>query len=64
MRLSSILANEAQRSGGIMSIQKVSRDEQPSAAVNKKIEKEIKIQVEANEAMSNRSARYASRSSW
>lgn len=64
MRLSSVLASEAMRSGGAMKIRKVPRHKQPKASVNKKIEKEIRIQVTANEAMSNRSLRYASRSSW
>ena len=63
MRLSVLLAAEAERSGGDMVIEYVPSSKQPTAKTLKRIEREIAAQISANEAMSNRSMHYASRQS-
>lgn len=61
MKLSTILAKEAERSRGGMVIETVPQSKQPAASTLRRIEREIAAQISANEAMSSRSMNYASR---
>lgn len=62
MKMSRVIAKEMQKSGGRVRVVKVPASKRPTASALTKLEREIASQVSANEAMSNRSMLYASRS--
>jgi hypothetical protein len=63
MKLSRMIANEMNKSNGQVTIVRVPDDKRPTTMSLKKLDREIAAQVSANEAMSNRSVLYASRTS-
>lgn len=62
MKISKVIEKEMQKSGGQVNVVKVPVSKRPTASALTKLEREIASQVSANEAMSNRSMLYASRS--
>lgn len=62
MRISRVIEKEMQKSGGRVKVVKVPANRRPTASALTRLEREIASQVSANEAMSNRSMLYASRS--
>lgn len=62
MKISKVIEKEMQKSGGQVNVVKVPVSKRPTASALTKLEREIASQVNANEAMSNRSMLYASRS--
>lgn len=62
MKISKVIEKEMQKSGGQVKVVKVPVSKRPTASALTKLEREIASQVNANEAMSNRSMLYASRS--
>lgn len=61
MRISRVIAKEMRKSGGQVSVEKIPIRNRPDSASLQKLEREIASQVNANEAMSNRSMLYATR---
>lgn len=62
MKISKVIEKEMQKSGGQVKVVKVPVSKRPTTSALTKLEREIASQVNANEAMSNRSMLYASRS--
>ena len=63
MNLSRMIAREINKDGSATQIVKVPANKRPKAADLKTLDREIAAQVNANEAMSNRSLVYASKTS-
>lgn len=61
MKIGRMIENEMNKSGGRVRIVDIPVSKRPTAASLKKLDREIAAQVNANEAMCNRSMLYASK---
>ena len=55
MKLSRVLAREMEKSGGVVRVVKVPNERRPTAESLRTLERQISAQLDANEAMRNRS---------